>query len=306
MKKTLLVCTGFMVLLGSCASLTKSQVETVNQFARMSRNFSAYPGKIISGLAALRVKKGLYFVNAMDDDSASSSLHVDELNKIYDAHKEDLHVAGKVDITFKIIDKYAQSLLLLSSDKHAADLDSQAVYFGTNLDSLITTYNAIPGVTTVRAGLGSVIGSIILAGGKQIIRSKQATAIKEFVPKADTLIGVMTHNLLEFLESDNIYILIDHEEKDIPRTYKSFLNHRKPTLQNERDYLALKSDIDHIKILRDQTIEATRNLRKAHARLLAEIKEKKDIKEVITELQVLYEDVKNVKTTIGELDTATN
>jgi hypothetical protein len=306
MKKIIFICTAFFVLLSSCASLTKSQVATINRFARTSRNFSAYPSKIISGLAELRVKKGLYYVNALNDDSASSSRHVEELDKIYQAHKEDLHIAGKVDVTFKIIDDYAQSLLLLSSDKHAADLDSQSVNFGTNLDSLIGTYNAIPNVTTVPGGLGGVIGSVIQAGGNQIIRSKQAAAIKEFVPKGDTLIGVMTHNLLEFLESDNINLMIDFEEKDIPRIYKSFLNHRKPQLQNERDYLSLKADIDHIKTLKTQTIEATKNLRKAHAKLLAEINEKKDLKDIIAELQVLYEDVKNVKTTISELNAAKN
>lgn len=306
MKKILPICAALIVLVSSCASLTQSQIECVKQFARTSQDFSAYPSKIIIGLADVRVKKGLYFVNALDDDSASAAAHVEELNKIFLAHKEDIAVSKKVDITFKIIDKYAQSLLLLSSDTHGAGLETQTGILGTNLDSLITTYNAIPGVTHVPGGLGSVIGSLVMAGGKQFIRSKQAEEIKKFVTQADTLIGVMTHNLLQFLESDNIFILIDHEEKDIPRTYKSFLHHRKPTLENERDYLDLLRDIDYIKILRAQTIEATGNLRKAHGKLFAELSEKKDIKEIIAELQVLYDDVKNVKTTISALDAVKN
>lgn len=306
MKKEIVTCLALMCILGSCASLTKSQITDINHFARTSQHFSAYPSKIITGLAELRVEKGLYFVNSLDNDSASAGVHVEELNKMYDAYKEDLHIAGKVDITFKIIDKYAQSLLLLSSDKYAADLDSQSITLGTNLNSLIYTYNTIPGVTKVTTGMGSVAGSVILAGGRLIIRSKQSKALKQFVPKGDTLIGIMTQNLLDFLEADNIYLLIDHEEKDIPRTYKSFLYHHTPQLQNEREYLALKSRIDHIKTLRDQTARATRQLRRAHAALLAQVVAKKDLKQVVAALQLLYDDVNNVKSTIGELGTVKN
>ncbi|MEP6748348.1 MAG: hypothetical protein ABJB86_11525 [Bacteroidota bacterium] len=302
MRQLLLICAAFIVLLSSCASLTKSQIETVNHFARISKNFSAYPSKILTGLADLSLSEGVYFSNSLD----SVKLHIDDLNGLYESKKDVYKSSAKADITFKIIDKYAQALLLISSDKHAADLDSQTVNFGTGLDNLITTYNTMPDVKPVQSGLGGVVGSIVLAGGKQLIRTKQAKAIQEFVPKADTLISVMTSNLLEFLTSTNIDLLIKNEERNIQRNYKSFLSQRKATIQNERDYLGFKADIDNIKILRDQTIEATKNLRKAHLKLVNEIKEKKDLKEVIAELQTLYEDISNVKSTISALNTVKN
>ena len=302
MKQCFFVCVVALILASSCASLTKSQVETVNQFAHTSNHFSAYPSKILTALAEIRVKRGLYFANSLDNTDP----HIEELNNLYTAKKDDYKASAKADITFKIIDKYAQSLLLLSSDKHAADLEKQAKNFGVDLDSLISTYNSIPGATPVHKGLGGIIGSIIMAGGKQVIRSTQAKEIQRFVPAADQMIGVMSGNLLEFLESGGIALLIANEERGIQSNYKSFLNQRKPLVQNERDYLELKADIDNIKTLKDQTIEATKNLRKAHSELKDEIAQKKDIKELIAALQTLYEDVNNIKSTISELDTAKN
>ncbi|MEP7279353.1 MAG: hypothetical protein ABI813_11965 [Bacteroidota bacterium] len=302
MKKNLCICTALLVLLGSCASLTSSQVAAVNQFALTSAHFSAYPSKIMRVLADIRVKRGVYFANSLEDTDP----HIEELNNLYVAMTDDYKSSAKADITFKIIDKYAKALLLLSSDKHAADLDSQARTFGTDLNSLITTYNNVPGVTPVPGGLGGVVGSLILAGGKQLIRTKQARAIREFVPRSDTLIEVMTDNLLEFLESTNIDFLIKNEERGIQSNYKSFLNQKKPVIQNERDYLELKGDLDQVKKLRSQTIAATHRLRNAHASLLAALQEKKDLKEVIANLQTLYDSVSDVKSTLQQMDVIKN
>lgn len=319
MKQYLFTCIALLVLISSCASLTKSQVEAVHQFAKTSRDFSAYPSEILTAMAELRVKRGVYFTNSLqdpDDESSDDNIdslnelavtsHVKELNDIYKAKKDDYIASEKANITFKIIDKYAQSLLLLSSDKHAADMETQAANFGVSLDSLISKYNSIQGATKVSPGIGGLIGSLIMAGGKQFIRVKQAKEIQRFVPAADKMIGIMSGNLLEFLESGKIASLIANEEKGIQSNYRSFLRHRKPYIQNEWDYLELLTHLDRIKALRDQTIEATNSLRAAHGELLTAIKEKKTLTEAIAGVQSLYEDVNEIKSTIHELHTVKN
>lgn len=321
MKKILFACTALPVLLSSCASLSKSQVEAVHQFAQTSRQFSAYPSEILTAMADLRVKRGVYYVNALanpaDIDDASTSddtidslrevavtAHVKELNELYAAKKNDYGTSEKVNITFKIIDKYAQALLLLSSDKHVANLEDQAANFGVSLDSLISKYNSMQGTTKVRNGIGGLIGSLIMAGGKQFIRAKQAKEIQRFVPAADEMIGVMTNNLLDFLQSGSINTLIKNEETGIQNNYRSFLRNRLPGIQHEWDYLELLTRLDNIKALRAQTINATTSLRAAHADLLTAIKEKKTLSEAIAGLQSFYENVKEVRSIIHELNTA--
>ncbi|MEO5893742.1 MAG: hypothetical protein ABIQ31_26035 [Ferruginibacter sp.] len=296
MKIQILVSALSLVLV-SCASLTGTQIHAVNQFARTSKNFSAYPSLVFTELAEIRVKRGIYFANSLDDPK----LHIEDLDGVYNARNSDYAISAKVDITFKVIDKYAQSLLLLSSDKHAADMEIQAKSFGGDLDSLTSLYNSIDGKKQLPTGIGGAIGRLVVFGGKQYIKSKQATEIKKFVPQADTLISVMTSNLLEFLESTTIEDLIKNEEKGITSNYLSFLRQRHATVENERDYIDLRNSLDAIKQLRDETIIATRHLRKAHKKLLLEIQAKKKLRETIAELQELYDNVKDINVTISTI-----
>ncbi len=131
------------------------------------QKFSAYPSEILTATAELRVKRGVYYTNSLedpDDESNDNNIdslnelavasHVKELEDIYKAKKNDYAASEKANITFKIIDKYAQSLLLLSSDKHATDMQAQAANFGVSLDSLINKYNTLEGAAKVTPGVG--------------------------------------------------------------------------------------------------------------------------------------------------------
>lgn len=113
----------------------------------------------------------------------------------------------------------------------------------------------------------------------------------------------MTSNLLEFLQSKNIYDLIGGEEREITRNYLSFLQQTpRATIENESDYIELKQSIDAVKQLQRQTIQATRDLRTAHRKLLQELKNKKSLKQSIKELQQLYEEIKDLKETVQTIE----
>src|SRR5207253_610681 len=98
---------------------SKTQINAVNQFAATSKNFSEYPSKIMTELAEIRAKRGVYFANSLDNPR----LHIQELDNTYNFKRDDYSISKKVDVTFKIIDKYAQSLLLLSSVRYESGLD---------------------------------------------------------------------------------------------------------------------------------------------------------------------------------------
>jgi hypothetical protein len=312
------------LLLGGCASLSKTQIKCINQFAQTTEKFSAFPSKIMTELADIRVKRGVYFANSISDPK----LHIEDLDGIFDQKKFDYQISKKVDITFKIIDKYAQSLALLSSDKYTVEVKKQATRFGIDIDSLINLNNSIDGTTKIPSGIGAAVSDLIILGGKQYIRIRQARQIKKFVTLADTLVSTVTINLLEYLQSKNIHELIENEERGIRESYLSYLqqikvetrtrtisNNRKdtlesvsvsgikPSIENEMDYLDLKNRIDGVKKLNSQTIKATKNLRKTHRKLLMEIEEKRDLIQTIKALQGLYEEINDLKETIQKIDT---
>ena len=96
MKKIylMLLLTSFMY---GCSTLSKTQIKAVNFFATTSKNFSAYPSKIMTGLADIRVKRGVYYANSLDNPR----LHIQELDSIYSFKKENYAISAKVNITFQ-------------------------------------------------------------------------------------------------------------------------------------------------------------------------------------------------------------
>ncbi len=305
-----------ITFLCSCATLTKTQLTTVNQFAKTSENFSAYPSKILEELADLRMRRGVFYANSLDDPK----LHLGELDNIYDFKKEDLKISAKADITFKIIDKYAQSLVLLSSNKYSADVSTQAQAFGENIDSLITMYNQTGDTRKVPAGIGAGVSEWITAGGRIYIRTKQAREVKKFVLLADTMISVMCTNLTEYLNDTNLKDLIENESKNINSNYLSYLRQKstvtnvrgprdtlrlvsdtRSSMENDKEYILMRTSIDAIRDLRDETVEATEKLRKAHGKLAAIISTKKTLRSTIVEVQDLYSEVKKIKIHIALL-----
>ena len=295
-----------MLFITSCASLTKTQIETVNQFAQTTKNFSAFPSKIMTGLADIRTMRGIYAANSI----GTPEFHLKELDNAYNLKVIDYQQSQMVDITFQIIDQYAQSLILLSADQYITDIKAQALITGPALDSLIALYNRFDKNSKIKVGIGDAVSQLTIMGGKQYIRQKQAKEIKKFISQADPLISVMTANLLEFLEGKRVLAtgdtaslkdLIDYEAKALPRDYLSFLRQNKATIENEKEYLKLKNDMDQVRNLQVQTIVATRALREAHRQLSEILKTKKKLKERFTELQELYEDVNQLKTTIVKL-----
>jgi hypothetical protein len=138
---------------------------------------------------------------------------------------------------------------------------------------------------------------------------------------ADTLIAVMTGNLLEFLESANLNALIIGEEKSLRQNYLSYLmqipslsttsgrldtvvtlSMAKAPVQSDKEYLALKKNIVEVKKLRRQTVEATRALRKAHKKLLVILKEKRRLEKLVNEVQQLTEGVNAIRATMKVMD----
>lgn len=287
----------FFFLTG-CATLTKTQVGAVQQFAQTSKDFSEFPSGILSELSEVRKVRGAYYANSVNDPE----IHLKELDNVYLEHKEDFALTEKADITFKVIDAYAQSLLLLSSDKYSADLKKQSQNIGVDLDSLVAAYNAkIPG-PKCPAGIGACLGQLMVFGGKQYLKARQAKEIRKFVLKADTLIGLMSANLLDFLKSGSIKILIDNEEAGLREGFKFYLTKRMPVpVESEKEYLQLKDRLEAIRTLQKQTISATRSLRKAHGRLVLELVRKRKIKEKINELQDLYADMKDLRSTVAKI-----
>ncbi len=297
-----------LLIMSSCASLTKSQLTEVNAFGQLTKNFSSYPGKVIQTLNDVQGQQQLYQVNSQ----AKPDDHLESVTAVYEYIKNSAKMDSATDLAFRIVNGYGQNLVLLTSDSYGLQLDTAAQKFGTNLDSLAGQYNKLVPNHAIATGYGALVGELVAFAGNTYIKSQQAKAVRSFVTKADTLIGSMTITLEEFLagkdgHSGKLKADIEKERKHIHDNFLIFLRSDKEAMilkkkndttytgtlaawhasgfEADRLYIQLLQNLDATEELRQQCLTAVKNLRKAHHKLFVDLQQRKNLKEIYTELQ---------------------
>ncbi|HXD94186.1 MAG TPA: hypothetical protein VNX01_13320 [Bacteroidia bacterium] len=295
MKKPIYVLITSLIL-GSCASLTKTQISAVNEFAQTSKKISVYPSKIIAVLNEIHIKNGIITASTYTDNIVREKAI---LNVVQFKVKNDI-VTTKLNLSFQIIDKYAQSLLLISSDKHTKDIDSLASNFGAGIDSLISIYKSIDKETKIPDGFGAAIGKLISLSGKQYIKIKQANEIKKLIPQADVLLVSMTNNIDNYLSETATSLLTSYGD-EAKTNYEELLKQNKASIENDKDYFQLLTNIHYVEELRKEIITTIKDIQIAHDKLCEIIGKRTCLKKPVHEIQVFKEDVKKMKSTITKL-----
>ncbi|HEY4323829.1 MAG TPA: hypothetical protein VGN20_07575 [Mucilaginibacter sp.] len=308
--------------LSSCATLTKSQLNEVNAFGQLTSNFSAFPGTIVSNYNQVHRQTQIYRANSL----AKPEAHVEAIAIANDFAKVTNPYEQKIDLSLKIVDQYAQGLILLTSNKHNKTLDTAATKFGTNLDGLVSTYNKIDPGAKLPTGIGAAVAAVITFGGDIYIRSKQAEDVKQVVPMGDVIIEKITINLLTFLgpiiDTDRkeglaymirqeritiannyiAYLRLNRDDISIDRdkeNFSGFIKHERfASISDDKDYLKMLQDLDGAELLRQQCVQAVIGLRKAHAKLLQDIQQKVTLKQFAQELQDYGSEVQTIYKTI--------
>jgi len=316
--KTLTVMACLLIFCCSCASLSKSQLAEVNQFGGATKTFAAYPAKVISALVDVHTQNQYFQVGIIVDPNLHRQ-HVDSIYKwIQTSAKKDEDIA----LIFQIISDYGQKLVHLTCNAATLQLDTAAQSFGTNMDSLLTKFNSLDPRHKVPTGYAAIISEVISFGGNIYVHDRQAKGAKAFVTKGDTLISVMAAKLEQYLSSDDgnsVKTGIATERKDLVHNYTAYLAsdnelinlYYKMDKHNSKDsltkkdtvisgalkawrssgmgadslYIKLLTNLDADEALRQQCLAAVENLRKAHHKLMEDLKEKKDLKEVYAELR---------------------
>ncbi|MES2063530.1 MAG: hypothetical protein V4456_16500 [Bacteroidota bacterium] len=314
-----------IMCLSACASLSKSQLNEVNGFGRLTKNFSAYPSKVVSSYNQAHQQIELYRANSLPTPDAHFEAIL-QANRF--KQKSDL-ITPKIDLSLQIINQYAQALIALTADQHVAALDTASTGLGKHIEGLVDQYNALETEHPLPSGAGGVIGKLVSFGGGVYIRARQAKIVRQLVPEADPVIGILCDRLITFLEPPaatlpgrkSLQELIVYEQEQLKLNYTRFLglnrdlvnlrygrdtsrltgsivNQRFALLSDDKSCLQLMENLDQTETLRTQCITAIRDLRKVHSQLVKDLEKKKDIEELVAEVQYYRDHMQQLNTTL--------
>lgn len=291
-------------IISSCA-LTKSQVKSVNKFAKLTESYSAYPQAVVEDYVDTYHDVMLMDIETFGDANDAWK----QITKVADIRKEQLDKAKELDLSIKIIDKYAQNLKLLTSEDFHKSLEDQTDKLGTNLDTLISRYNEFKGEEDkLKLGIGKLAGEAILAIGKTFVKAKQAKYVKEYVTKSDTLITSITSNIQRLMNNQLANNSIPSLKGNLKRKYITlfgYVNYPSPhepdSIKNYARALDIREESMHLDklgkeasdtYLRLLKLESTAKtvaksiskMGKAHNVLAKEVQTRRKLKEVIPAL----------------------
>jgi len=288
--------------LSSCAVLTDSQVKNINAFAATAKSYSAFPSAILRQRADFHLHSELVVASQFTDPDAIDH-RLDAARKNYNGA---VQMSSKFDLSLQLIQQYAGLLTKLSSEQYITDLSSPTASLGENLSSLVTIYNSRV-KDTLPASLGSSISKVVLLIGKTLTRHKQTAALKEFVLAADTLVQVTTRNLTTVLDGESftdakgnsfptLQSLLATEKDFFIQSYRRvvFGDNARINYESIKFYYDELTAYDNTEQARQAIVQAAKSLAKAHAQLAINVREKKDLKDIIAQTQQLITEVQSV------------
>jgi len=288
--------------LSSCAVLTDSQVKNINAFAATAKSYSAFPSAILRQRADFHLHSELVVASQFTDPDAIDH-RLDAARKNYNGA---VQMSSKFDLSLQLIQQYAGLLTKLSSEQYITDLSSPTASLGENLSSVVTIYNSRV-KDTLPASLGSSISKVVLLIGKTLTRHKQTAALKEFVLAADTLVQVTTRNLTTVLDGESftdakgnsfptLQSLLATEKDFFMQSYRRvvFGDNARINYESIKFYYDELTAYDNTEQARQAIVQAAKSLAKAHAQLAINVREKKDLKDIIAQTQQLITEVQSV------------
>jgi hypothetical protein len=289
-------------MLAGCAVLTDSQVKNINAFAATAKSYSAYPSTVFRQRADFHLHSELIVASQFSDPDAIDH----RLGSARKSYNSAIQMSPKFDLSLQLIQQYAGLLTKLSSQQYLTDLSSPTASLGENLSSLITVYNSKV-KDTLPVSLSATISKVVLLIGKTLTRHKQTAALKEFVLAADTLVQVTTRNLITVLDGESftdangntfptLQSLLATEKDFFVQSYKRvvFGDNTKINYESIKFYYDELTAYDNTEQARQAIVQAAKSLAVAHAHLAINVREKKDLKDIIAQTQQLITDVQSV------------
>lgn len=276
--------------IAGCASLTGTQISSINNYSRLLEKNADMPAAIITEFINIK-----YDIELMNTGSVEPSCANEKLWNSYNGKSEAFGKAKKADASLKILSEYAVALDRLSADDLDEDIKKPSEKLGISVDTLIVRFNSATG-KKIPPGIGLLLSKGTLFIGRNWIRNGQAEALREYLFEGDTLVAMITMNLKKELDSLVLGQWIPALKADLRVKQEDLLNNLNPdgdytawyATKVNREAAVNIARIDNLEKCAEKAARAAGAIRKAHKELVICCAEKKNIREVLVESRNLY------------------
>jgi len=275
-----------ILLITSCAVLTKSQLQRVNNLTVASDTVVVTPKVIFDELASVRLERGLFYAASLTSASARDK----EINALASASLTDEQMVMRAEAYVNVLNSYLRALRSISADARWSAYGAEWRGIGRNIDSLILRYNQTDILDTkIPVGWAKLSGQYMGYFSERYMRVRQTKAVKAFVTVGDTLVAACTDGLIDLLKQGDLIQLIENESEGLKNNYEAYLRRLELSglpadLAADRMYIDLIKRVEKAKYTRGRCVTALQALKRAHAKLVEELKKKQEVDFFIDEL----------------------
>jgi hypothetical protein len=275
----LLVIALSLVAASSCAVLTKSQLEMVTKLTVASDSVAASPKKLFSELTHVRFERGLFYAASLSTAAAREK----EINALSTSLTADEQMLKKAEAYVNVLNSYLRALRSISADARWTTYGTEWRGIGRNIDSLLLRYNQIAFLDSdLTVGWAKLSGQYMGYLSERYIRHRQAKAVRAFISQGDTLVTTCVDGIIEVLKRNDLIELIENESEGLKRNYATYLRRLEllgmpPDFSGDRTYVELLRRVEAAKTTRSRCITALQSLKRAHAKLVTELKKRQKI-----------------------------
>ncbi len=286
-----------LLVLTGCSVLSDSQLKNINVYATAAKSYSVYPGDVIRGYASLNQNNRILKSSGFKDVAAVDA----GLNSASGNYNLRINLANQFDLSLQLFQQYTVLLSKLSSGDYVDDLSSNSKLLGENSTNLVTKYND-KASKKLPDEVGQKLSDAVFIVGKRWVKSRQAKALKEFIPAGNILVGTMVDNIVAGLEGNgqgatSLKDLISLDKSDFKDKY-TIIVFGKPegiNYPNVKTYYETLNRYDSLETMRVQCVLAAKKIKAGHDKLTQSIQSKKELKEIFSESIDLIADVQKLR-----------
>jgi hypothetical protein len=270
----------------SCAVLTTSQLKQVNNLTVASDTIVVTPKIIFDELATVRLERGLYFAASLTSANARGK----EINALATASLTDEQMVNRTEVYVNVLNSYLRALRSISATARWSDYGTEWRGIGRNIDSLILRYNQTDLFDTkIPVGWAKLSGQYMGYLNERFMRVRQTKIVKSFVTEGDTLLSACVDGLIDLLKKGDLIELIENESEGLKNNFNAYLHQLElaglpADFNADRKYVELVKRVEKAKYTRGRCVTALQALKRAHAKLVEELKKKQNVDFFIDEL----------------------